>query len=104
MDDAKTMADYEIEEGSRLHLVLRLRGGMKLFYKSSQSKTSIIDVDPNLTVLQLKMKIAEKEGIPVPLQRLMYVGKQMDDMKRLSECKVTKDSTIQIILPLRGGI
>ncbi len=25
-------------------------------------------------------------------------------MKRLSECKVTKDSTIQIILPLRGGM
>ena len=47
-------------------IFLRLRGGMKLFYKSNQSKTSLIDVDPQLTVMQLKMKIAEKEGIPVP--------------------------------------
>ena len=60
------MSDYNIDSESRLHLVLRLRGGMKLFYKSNQSKTSLIDVDPQLTVMQLKMKIAEKEGIPVP--------------------------------------
>ncbi len=73
------MEEYEIQMDSILHLVLRLRGGMKLFFKSAQSKLATVDVDPNMTVLQFKRQVTELEGIPVNLQRLMYLGKQLVD-------------------------
>jgi len=56
-----------------------------------------------MQVIQLKKLIAEKEGIPVPQQRLMHVGRQMDDGQTLTHYSVREDSTIQILLGLRGG-
>ena len=76
---------------------------MKLFVQGNQGKIRMIDVEPTMKVIQLKKLIAEKEGIPIPHQRLMHVGKQMEDLKTLTEYSVQKDSTIQIILPLKGG-
>ena len=76
---------------------------MKLFFKSAQSKLATVDVDPNMTVLQFKKQVAELEGIPVHLQRLMYLGKQLTDSMTLADYKVTKDSTIQVLLSQKAG-
>jgi hypothetical protein len=75
--------------------VLRLRGGMKLFLKNShQFKTKYLQVDPSMKVLELKTKIFEVEGIPLNKQRLLFLGRQLEDHHCLAHYHIKEDSTI----------
>ena len=103
LEDDKTISDYNIKNENNLKVRFDSGKYGQIFVKTLTGKTITLEVQFLYSVGMLKQLIYVEEGIPEHSQRLVFCGRQLEDNRTLEDYNIEKESTIHLILRLRGG-
>ena len=120
-----TFGDRELENGTELFSnhdkipndsVLDLstqapppRNSMPIYAKDLNGRTSILNVEPTETVMVVKHKLEQSYRHKYPKrpvaedQRLLFAGRQLENRRTLLEYNISRESTLFLVMPLRGN-
>lgn len=76
---------------------------MQIFVKTLTGKTMTFEVLSTDTILDVKRRVFEREGIEIEQQRLVHSGKYLDDKNTLQFYDIQKEATLHLFIRLPGG-
>ena len=95
------LVSSEIKNGDLIELIDRKT--FPIHIKTLTGKTVDINVAPFDNIEYIKSLYQDKEGVPPDQQRLIYNGVMLKDNKTIFDYKIEKESTLHLVLKLRGG-
>ena len=95
LEHGQTLSDYNIEQGSSILMVYKL----KLIVKSQKSgKTITLESKASATIVSIKAKISAETGFPPDMQILMFEEKQLADGRTLRDYNIRFGTLHMIVL------
>ena len=92
-----------LAEHSNANTSHKFEEGITLHIKTLTGRTISIEVSPKRSVEELKQMFAQVDGTPVDQQRFIFDHKQLEDGRSLADYGITDESTVHLVLRLRGG-
>ena len=101
----KTLQDYNVKENSQLLYCPQQGDNGYIFVTTIHGVTHYISsLYPHTTIVELKLEILKKTGIPLDLQLLIYRGQRVEDGRILSDYNIDlSGSTLHLALKLAGS-
>ena len=75
---------------------------MQIFVRVMCGKTITLEVEESTTLQEVMDMLQGKSGVPPDEQRLVFVRKQLEPGRTLADYNIQKESTLHLVLRLRG--
>ena len=98
------LSEYEIKQESVLECIFKNENGFQIFLKDIDGSTKTFFIGENDTIENLKELVYEKTKFLLNNQRLIFGGKQLEDNQTIKYYNIQKESTVYLVLRLRGGL
>ena len=100
LNDNGTINEYNIENNSTIHLIIRLTS-LEIFVKDSNDRSITLVVDLDDTIEKVKKLYYEKTQEQITI--LLFNGVQLNDEMKVKDYGIQNGSNLQTSKRLKGG-